>query len=149
MLIPTWCGRPTYGWMHDNVMASALPWSYVAGEWQELLAEIRVMNWRGIREEWSDVTCCAGLFLHARGVLPGWVPVLPGFGQYAAQKFTARRSTWEKIFRHHGVPFSRRYLTGGGNFAKMRKVKAALGLAEFTGHIDAEWLRAEGIVTEE
>ena len=148
MLIPTWCGLPTYGWMHDNVMASALPWSYVAGEWQELLAEIRALNWRGVVEEWSDVTCCAGIFLCGRGWLPGWVPVLPGLGLYAAHKFDARLETWERVFRHHGVAFSRRYLTGGGNFAKLKKVRAALGLA---GHfeVDAEWLRAEGIVTEE
>ena len=44
MLKSTWCGLPTFGWMRDNVMASALPWSYVLGEWQELLAEVRAAN---------------------------------------------------------------------------------------------------------
>jgi hypothetical protein len=130
-------------------MASDMAWSYVIGEWQELLAEIRSANFAGIREEWSDVSCCAGLYLAAVGIVPGWMPILPGLGLYAARKFIARRVTWARIFAHHGLEFDRRYLTGGGNFAKMRKVKAALGLAGFTGRIDAEWLRAEGIVTEE
>jgi len=140
---------PTYGHMRSEVMASDMAWSYVIGEWQELLAEIRSANFAGIREEWSDVSCCAGLYLAAVGIVPGWMPILPGLGLYAARKFIARRVTWARIFAHHGLEFDRRYLTGGGNFAKMRKVKAALGLAGFTGRIDAEWLRAEGIVTEE
>jgi hypothetical protein len=129
-------------------MASDLPWSYVLGEWQELLAEVRSANLAGIREEWSDVVCCCGLYLAAAGFVPGWMPILPGLGLYAARKFTARRTVWARIFAHHGLGFHRRYLTGGGNFAKLRKVRAALGLA---GHfeVDAEWLRAEGIVTEE
>ena len=139
---------PTYGWVRSEVMASDLPWSYVLGEWQELLAEVRSANLAGIREEWSDVSCCCGLYLAAAGWIPGWMPILPGLGLYAARKFTARRVTWARIFAHHGVEFHRRYLTGGGNFAKIKKVKAALELA---GHfeIDAEWLRGEGIVTEE
>lgn len=139
---------PTYGWMRSEVMASDLPWSYVIGEWQELLAEVRAGSLAGIREEWSDVTCCAGLYLAARGWLPGWMPILPGMGLYAARKFVARRAVWARIFAHHGAQFSRRYLTGGGNYAKLRKVKAALALAGIAA-VDAEWLREEGIVTEE
>lgn len=114
--------HPTLGWMSDNVLASVLPGSYVLGEVEELLAEVRTLNWSGMSEEWSDVTCCAQLWLHGKGVLPGWIPLLPGLGLYAARKFTARRQVWERIFDHHNTAFDKRYLVGGGNYAKSRKV---------------------------
>lgn len=148
MLVSTWCETLTYGWMRSHVMASDMTWDYVKGEWQELLAEVRAGNLTGIREEWSDVTCCTGLYLAARGWLPGWMPILPGLGLYAARKFIGRRTVWARIFAHHGISFHRRFLVGGGNYAKLRKVKAALGLAGVSA-VDAEWLRGEGIVTEE
>lgn len=137
----------TFGWLDTNVMAGPVAWSYWFGEVGELWAEVRALNWRGIREEWSDVTCMFVLALMASGWPVQWVPILPGFGLYAAQKFEARLDTWKRIFAHHGVPFSREYLMAGGNFRKLSKVKAALDAAGFWG-VDERWLRDEGICTE-
>jgi len=138
---------PTLKWMSDNVLASALPWSYVLGEWRELLDEVQALNGPGMSEEWSDVTCCAALWAYEKGILPGWFPLLPGFGLYAARKFTARRAVWARIFDHHGIAFNKRYLVGGGNYAKSRKVIGALGLAGCS-QVDLAWLRTENLCVE-
>ena len=129
----------------DNVMGGRVTFDYWLGEVSELLAEVRALNWRGIREEWSDVACLGTLHLFSRGYT--WIadlPVLPGLGLYAARKFEARNATWERIFAHHGVAFERRYIIRGGNFAKLQKVSMALQQAGVF-HLDKAWLKAEGI----
>ena len=120
----------TFGDLHDETMAGPVEWDYWRGEVDELLVEVRGLNLRGIREEWSDVTCLGALMLIARGWT--WlraVPLMPGFG-------------------HYGVTFDKRYLINGGNYAKVRKVRAALALAGVDFVIDEAWLFEQGICTE-
>ncbi len=141
--------RYTVGWLHENTMASKLPGSYVWGEVKELWVEILALNGKGIAEEWSDVCCCGALWLYGIGLLPGWVPLPEAMGGYSARKFTARRDVWKRIFEHHGLEFHKRYLTGGGNYAKLAKVCAALALAGLEMEaVDLAWLRESGICTE-
>lgn len=139
----------TFGTLHDETMAGPVEWSYWLGEVDELLVEVRALNWAGIREEWSDVTCLGTLMLIARGWT--WlrvVPLMPGFGLYAAKKFEKRLETWKRIFDHYGVEFDKKFLVNGGNFAKVRKVRLALGLAGVDFLLDESWLFEQGICTE-
>jgi hypothetical protein len=138
----------TFGQLHDETMAGPVDLAYWLGEVDELLVEIRALNWSGIREEWSDVACLGTLMLIARGWT--WlraVPLMPGFGLYAAKKFEKRLGAWNRIFSHYGVRFDKKYLVNGGNFAKVRKVRAALLLAGVET-LDEEWLFEQGICTE-
>ena len=137
----------TFGWLDDNVMAGPVTWAYWRGEVNELLEEVRAWRWGGIREEWSDVACLFVLALMASRWPVRWVPVLPGLGLYAAKKFERRLATWKLIFKHHGVPFERKFLRDGGNFRKLAKVRTALHHAGYGG-IDEAWLRREDICTE-
>ena len=133
--------------LNRETMAGPMTWAYWRGEVEELRVEIVALNWKGIREEWSDVTCCGMLALIASGWPVGWVPLMPGFGLYAARKFEARRSVWRRIFDHHGVDFKNPYLIGGGNYRKGQKVINALALAGVE-EVDTHWLQDQGIVTE-
>lgn len=137
----------TFRWLDNNVMAGPVTWTYWRSEVAELVIEVRAARWRGIREEWSDVVCLGVLALMASGWPIGWLPILPGFGLYAAQKFEARLATWRRIFKHHGVAFDRRFLRDGGNYQKLKKVRRALELAGYGG-VDGAWLVREGICTE-
>mgnify|MGYP001564152310 CR=1 FL=1 len=139
----------TFGDLNKETMAGPMSWSYWVGEVKELLVEVRALRWAGIREEWSDVACCGVLALLASGVPVGWVPLMPGFGLYAARKFEGRRVMWRRIFERHQLAFENRYLVNGGNFRKIHKVCAALALAGLEMHeVDLPWLRGEGICTE-
>lgn len=139
----------TFRRLSEETMAGPVSLSYWWGEVQELWAEVKTLNWAGMREEWSDVTCLLGLHLLSRGWPVGGLPVLPGLGLYAARKFEARRAVWRRIFAWHRVPFENRFLIGGGNYQKSRKVIAALVLAGLRPEdVDEEWLRASGTCTE-
>jgi hypothetical protein len=72
------------------------------------------------------------------------MPILPGLGLYAARKFEKRLETWRRIFEHYGTGYDRVFLIGGGNFAKVRKVRAALELAGVF-IVDEAWLFEQGI----
>jgi hypothetical protein len=137
----------TVGWLKREVMAGPITYEYWLGEVDELIVELRAGNLTGIREEWSDVTCLLLLHLSDRFRFLEFLPILPGLGLYAARKFEARQAVWERIFAHHNVKFDKAFLIGGGNFAKLRKVKAALrngGCQE----ADEGWLWDQGIVKE-
>lgn len=135
----------TVGTLVDEVLAGPVTFDYWAGEVSELWTEIRRLSWRGIREEWGDV-CALGLaHLAARGWPVRWVPLLPGLGLGSALKFQKRLVVWRRIFDHHGAEFRREYLIGGGNYARLNKVRAALALAGVHA-ADVGWLLEERIV---
>lgn len=138
---------PNFRDLNRETMAGPITFTYWRGEVDELLVEVRAGNLAGMREEWSDVTCLAMLYLLAQGWPVGWLPVLPGLGLYAARKFERRLVTWERIFAHHDVRFENRYIIGGGNYRKGQKVINALALAGVQV-VDVGWLVTEGIVTE-
>lgn len=136
----------TYNYMISEVMAGPVSFSYWKGEVEELREELSQLNWRGVREEWSDVSCMGMLMLVERIPILGVLPILPGLGLLAAKKFDARRAVWARIFKRHGVEFHRRYLIHGGNYAKLEKIKTALSLGGYKGEIDEDWLRGQGII---
>ena len=137
----------TVGRLVDEVLAGPVTREYWLGEVEELRVELVARNWSGIREEWSDVACLGLAHLHAQGWPVRWLPLLPGLGLYAARKFEKRLETWRRIFDHYGVEYRREHLIGGGNFAKVRKVRAALLLAG-VDFVDETWLFEQGICTE-
>lgn len=111
----------------EEVMGSPMTWRYTAGEVVELWVEIKLMSWSGIVDESSDVLLCTQLALyHSLGKRVSWPLVL---GRRSAEKFSARLAVWHGIFSKEGLRFDKRYLAGGGNYAKPEKVKAALDLA--------------------
>lgn len=132
----------TFQQLHDDVMGGPITYAYWKGEVKELLDEVQAFNLAGIREEWSDVVCLGALhLLIVRGWPIGNFPILPGFGLYAAKKFTLRNVTWAKIFAHHERTFERRYIIGGGNYRKLTKVIAALSLAGIESRdMDVPWI---------
>lgn len=126
----------TIGSLKREVFAAPFTRQYCLGELQELVEAVREADVGHIREEWSDV-CLVSLAWASESLPLDWVPVLPGFGLFAARKFTARREVWQKIFDVHGVEFHNRFLRNGGNFRKRSKVIKALALAGFTRGV--EW----------
>jgi len=126
----------TIGSLKREVFAAPFTRQYCLGELQELVEAVREGDIGHIREEWSDV-CLVSLAWASETLPLDWVPVLPGFGLFAARKFTARREVWQKIFDVHGVEFHNRFLRNGGNFRKRSKVIKALALAGFTRGV--EW----------
>lgn len=100
-------------------------------EVEELKEAIRERDWRGIREEWSDVCLFWVLRIYCQTSRPwlrdllGALPVLPGLGMYSALKFMRRMDTWAKIAQAHGVFFHKSVLVQGSNFLNPEKVKAA------------------------
>lgn len=126
----------TIGSLKREVFAAPFTRQYCLGELQELVEAVREGDVGHIREEWSDV-CLVSLAWASESLPLDWVPVLPGFGLFAARKFTARRDVWRKIFDVHGVEFHNRFLRNGGNFRKRSKVIKALALAGFTRGV--EW----------
>lgn len=126
----------TIGSLKREVFAAPFTRQYCLGELQELVEAVREGDIGHIREEWSDV-CLVSLAWASESLPLDWVPVLPGFGLFAARKFTARREVWQKIFDVHGVGFHNRFLRNGGNFRKRSKVIKALALAGFTREV--EW----------
>ena len=110
-----------------RVVAGPMTWSYALGECRELGAEIRALNWGGIVDEASDSALCLQLALyHQLGGRVDW-PLL--LGRRSARKFEARLQVWLEIFAREGLQFHKRYLIGGGNYARPEKVEAALRLA--------------------
>jgi hypothetical protein len=133
----------TFQHLYDTVMAGPVTFAYWKGEVGELWDEVKTFNLAGIREEWSDVVCLGMLhLLTVRGWPVGNIPILPGLGLYAANKFTARNVVWAKIFAHHERTFERRYIIGGGNYRKLTKVIAALSLAGIESRdVDTGWIQ--------
>lgn len=106
-----------------EVMASKLPFSYVWGEVLELKDELVKLDFTEARKEWDDVIGCFLVWL--TGVSGMSFPLLPWLGKGAADRWVSRLEVWQTIFLLHGVEFHRRYLTGGGNYRKLSKVKKA------------------------
>ena len=132
----------TYYELERDVMAGPKSWNDLKAEAKEFLAEGRVLNWAGMREEWSDTVCFIFLFLMGKGLPVGWLPILPGLGLYAAKKFNMRLYVWQIIFDHHGVQFEHRFTRYGGNYMRLHKVRKAL---EFVGREpDIAWLHENG-----
>lgn len=126
--------------------------AHVRMELLELWEALRALDVRGIREEWNDVCVMALHYLWGLGVLPGWFPIVRGFGLSSAHKFEARLQVWEWIFKRHGVPFKREFLRFGGNFMRDMKVVKCLILAGYAGEVNwvavnelrAQWRAAHG-----
>lgn len=118
-------------WMREFVtlvVAGNVSLSYWWSEVLELWEEIRKGSPKGMREEWSDVTCLAQIALIQHTPWINW-PLVPGFGKYAALKFLSRMKVWEEIFRKEGLSFDKKYLINGGNYERPHKVQLALDLA--------------------
>jgi hypothetical protein len=149
---PSPSGKPywTVKEVQDHVMAGPVSADYWRGEVGELMDEVRKGDLKGMRDEWGDVSLLGQLHLHGRGVpLVGRLPVTELTGANSMRKFIARLDVWKSIFARHGVPFKNAYLIGGGNYAKLKKVKAALALAGVPdSKVDTKWLHSTGLVTE-
>ena len=142
--------RWTVAEVDRDVMAGPVSADYWRGEVSELAEAIREGSWAHVKEEWGDVTLLLQLMLHGKGVPGvGKIPVTELTGKNSLRKFIARLSVWERIYEHHNRPFNVRHLIGGGNYAKEKKVRAALAHAGVTGaDVDLQWLKKQGIVTE-
>lgn len=128
----------TTKWLLKNVMASKLPFSYVWGEILELAEAVCQLDLEEMSCELQDVIANGAVWL------TGWtgvnIPLFPGLGLSAAQRWIKRHETWELIFQAHGATFNKSYLTGGGNFRKKSKIRKAL--AHLNIELDLEAIRS-------
>jgi len=117
----------------QDIMAGPMAFSYVWGEFFELVEAVSSGDVSAIQEEWSDVWCCGAVAIYGR---TGWNIPAP-FAQPAFEKFRARLDVWQEIFSDAGIPFDRRALVEGGNYNKPHKVRRALELGrQYAGRGD-------------
>jgi hypothetical protein len=94
----------------------------IFSEIKELIEEVIKMNKDGIVEEFGDVFHFLQLWLHAKFGLNGEIwPVT----NLSVKKFMDRKTVWNKIYVHVGLPEN---ISGYvGNYNKLEKVVAHLG----------------------
>ena len=113
----------TVSQVQEELMAAPMTFSFVVGEVQELVEEIRYLRLSSIWEEWNDVMFCLLLW-----GLPytGNLPMLPGLGKASEDKLVERLKVWKEIFHTHNLVFDKKYLVAGSNYKKEAKIQAAL-----------------------
>jgi hypothetical protein len=119
------------------LLARPMTWDYAKSEIQELVEEVRALNWAGISEEVGDVLLALGALAAQRWQIWDACPLI-GPASQSWEKFAARNAVWQRIFALHGLEFHKSVLANGSNFRKMRKVAAALAMVGYVGEIRAE-----------
>ena len=115
--------------IHDG-MGRNMGWEYPKGEWKEF-REAKTLKEKV--DEWNDVCGCLALFLTNKTGIN--IPLLPGFGKQAGQRWYKRNAVWQEIFEVHKVKFSPVHLGCGSNYHKKHKVLKALRSAGYEGTV--------------
>jgi hypothetical protein len=101
------------------------PLSYLTGEADELVTAFKNLDKENIKEELQDVAYAAQMIPYQRLGING--PVF--FADGSIQKFRDRRNVWRNIFKRHNTEFDNKYMTGGSNYKKPKKIVNALAAA--------------------
>lgn len=108
----------------NEVPSTNMRWKYVWGEVEELIEEIKKLNWKGIRDEACDVYTCSMCAIARYTNIP-----MPIFWMRSAYEWDRRRAFWMDYFRLVGLEFHARYLRYGSNYNKPEKRRRVIELA--------------------
>ena len=112
----------TAKWCNENINSGIFEFKNVMAEVKELFEARRLWE---VKEEFGDVLYFSYCWLYSRFRIN--LPMIGAMG--SVEKFTARLSTWEKIFENAGLNFHPKYLVAGSNYMKKEKISHALFMA--------------------
>jgi uncharacterized protein YbjQ (UPF0145 family) len=98
--------------------------SYVQGEYQELLDEIEAQDWDEAYAEYSDVESHLAYYMYTNYGIS-----MPVYTHSHIGRTLFRVKLFEALMNHYKLEFHAKYLVKGSNYKKVAKVRTALELA--------------------
>jgi len=98
--------------------------SYVQGEYQELLDEIEAQDWDEAYAEYSDVESHLAYYMYTNYGIS-----MPVYTHSHIGRTLFRVKLFEAVMNHYKLEFHAKYLVNGSNYKKVAKVRTALELA--------------------
>lgn len=110
--------------------SDGISFSYIIGEIEEVIQEIRKLNPKGIISEVCDVWTC--ILCWITEVTNINIPVI---WEKSAKKTITRLEYWDIIFKLNNLQFDPKCLCNGANWKKLHKQILAINLAKHSQQI--------------
>ena len=108
----------------NEVSATGLNWKYVMGEVQELIEEVKQLNFAGVIDELCDIYTCSMCAVTTSTSIP-----MPIFWMRTANKWIERVAFFEHYLNEIGLEFKVEYLRYGNNYERAYKRRKVFELA--------------------
>jgi hypothetical protein len=114
----------------NQVPTTGMKMNYVKGEFQELIQEIKILNFKGISDEACDVISCFICVISENIGIP-----LPIFWTKSAYGWIARAKWIESWLNSQGLPYAVWMMKFGGNYKKEHKREFMRWMARFESRV--------------